>query len=53
MSHLDSQIDMLPSMLSLMAVEVRILVVDVDLLRDDIKQIPGRVTQHGISRKIL
>lgn len=37
MVHLDSQIDMLPNMLSLMAIEARIPVVDVDLLSDDIE----------------
>jgi len=40
--HLASQIDMLPTMLSLMGIEARIPATGVDLLRADIEQIPGR-----------
>jgi phosphoglycerol transferase MdoB-like AlkP superfamily enzyme len=41
-SHLASQIDMLPTMLSLMGIEARIPAVGIDLLRADIDQVPGR-----------
>jgi len=45
-SHLASQIDMLPTMLSLMGIEASIPTVGIDLLRPDIEQIPGRAVMQ-------
>ncbi len=45
-SHLASQIDMLPTMLSLMGVEASIPTVGIDLLREDIERIPGRAVMQ-------
>lgn len=45
-SRLASQIDMLPTMLSLMGIEASIPAVGIDLLREDIEQIPGRAVMQ-------
>jgi phosphoglycerol transferase MdoB-like AlkP superfamily enzyme len=41
-SHLASQIDMLPTLLSLAGVEAEIPATGIDVMRDDIDRIPGR-----------